>query len=241
MLFGRFRNIRSPFSPSVSISLPKGSVTPDTAATVFFGFYEASELRAIRHLMPRDLPMVELGGGIGVISSHVVQRLSHGPYRVVEANSRIIDVLVENLARNNTNSIPIEVTHGALDYSGQDAVKLNISYNHLNTQIDNQSDLDDEIDSAPTFTLGSLVIDWEAFSLIADIEGAEAEFILGNEPAFDRCRWLCLELHTTSFQGQLISIDDLVRGLRHKGFELVYMDGSVVTARRPTLEAPYMQ
>jgi len=231
-VFSRFIVIRSPRHPRVAIALPRNSVSPQTAPAVFFGFYEAAELRAINHLLPSGLPVVEIGGGVGVVSSHVIQKLSSGPLRVVEANPRLINILEYNLASNNVNKIPFEIVHGALDYSGHEMVGLEISASHLETRVKLQNEFLTGSDFAPALTLADVVNGWNDYSLIADIEGAEVEFILGDEPALDRCMWLCLELHRTSFQGQPVSISELLEGIANKGFELTYMDGPVVVARR---------
>jgi len=232
-IFSIFNSIRSPLSPSIVIFLPKGSVTLETAPAVFFGFYEAAELRAIKHQMPQDIPMIEIGGGVGVVSSHVIRRLKTGPYKVIEANSQIIDVISTNLSRNNSNGIAYEVIHGALDYSGRKLVNLTRSASHLETRVQEGFDFESDIDSAPAFSLSTLVNGWKTFGLIADIEGAESNFILGQDSSFDRCKWLCIELHDTHFKGRAVSIEDLVTGIQAKGFVVIYRDGAVVTAHRP--------
>jgi FkbM family methyltransferase len=231
-LFSRLPHIRSPRYPGIKIALPRESVTHQTAPAIFFGFYEAAELRAIKHQPPLDLPILEIGGGLGVISSHMIRKLRHGRYRVVEANAKLISTLERNLIYNNVNAVPFEILPGALDYSGQSRVTFETTDSHLESRVLHKPEFGIGKNFVPAFTLADLVKDWNEFGLIADIEGAEVQFILGIDAALDRCTWLCLELHETTFGGQSVSINDLIQGIKDKGFTLIYIDGPVVVGQR---------
>lgn len=144
----------------------------------------------------------------------------------------LISTLERNLISNNVNAVPFEILPGALDYSGQATVTFKTADSHLESRVLHKVELGFNNNSVPAFTLADLVKDWNEFGLIADIEGAEAQFIFGDDAALDRCTWFCLELHETTFDGQAVSIDDLVQGIKDKGFTLIYVDGPVVVGQR---------
>lgn len=84
----------------------------------------------------------------------------------------------------------------------------------------------------PTTTLRSIVADIGDFALVADIEGAEVSFIGGDGAALERCRWMCIELHDTTFEGEPWSRNRLMDALIGLGFELVHRDGATYVFTR---------
>ncbi len=66
-------------------------------STLFDGSYERPELELSEHFLLRELPVIELGGAIGVVSCFTNRCLSH-PQRhvVIEANSALVQTLSLN-------------------------------------------------------------------------------------------------------------------------------------------------
>src|SRR5687768_9453953 len=77
------------------------------------GRYERAELHLLRRWLEPDSPVVELGGGIGVVATLVNRRLSD-PARhvVVEANPSLIPVINRQRTANEAH---FRVEHGAVD------------------------------------------------------------------------------------------------------------------------------
>ncbi len=68
----------------------------------FFDNYEADERHALKHFLDPRLPVIELGGALGVIACLTNKRLNYPEkHVVVEANPGIIPLLKENRDRNN--------------------------------------------------------------------------------------------------------------------------------------------
>ena len=85
-------------------------------ALFLFDRYERGERDALRRFLDPDVPVVELGGAIGVLACLTNRRL-RDPARhvVVEANAALLPVLEANRARNGCRFV---VLHRALAYGG---------------------------------------------------------------------------------------------------------------------------
>lgn len=222
-------SVRSIKNPSVSIATSASGVGPKTAVSVFLGTYEASEVRCVKKYLPTNLPVLELGAGIGVVSSHIVRKLHAGPIVCVEANRGNLELLRQNIATNNRNDVEVQVVTAAIDYSPSGTVELKFGSGHLDVAVSSaalgRADLPQS--AVKAVTVGQLVDEWDSYCIVADIEGAETGFILGTEPAFDRCELLIIELHNSQYHDKEVSIPELVAGLEDRGFALVHRDGSV--------------
>jgi hypothetical protein len=84
-------------------------------------------------------------------------------------------------------------------------------------------------------SLSEIVVNrgFEQFSLISDIEGAEASMIF-DDPALDRCERMVIELHDSTYLGQRVDVTDLYEGLISRGFVVLEQQGPVFAlARHP--------
>ena len=80
------------------------------------GRYERPERELLRTYIEPARPVIELGGGLGVIASLINRRL-HDPERhvVVEANPSLLPVIDANRRRNDAR---FSIVHGAIAYGG---------------------------------------------------------------------------------------------------------------------------
>ena len=94
---------------------------PDPFTKLFLldGRYELPERRAVKRHLKRDLPVIELGGSLGVVAC-ITNKLLTDPtaHVVVEANPRAIPQLTLN---KTSNHCAFEIVNCALAY-GVDAV-----------------------------------------------------------------------------------------------------------------------
>ncbi len=74
-------------------------ITRRVKSSLLFHRYERGERQALRRHLDPAKPVVELGGGIGVVACVINRRLSN-PHRhvVVEANARLIEIIRANAA-----------------------------------------------------------------------------------------------------------------------------------------------
>jgi FkbM family methyltransferase len=144
---------------------------------------------ALRVLVP-DLPVVELGGGIGVVSCLINRGLTR-PDRhiVVEANPDLIPTLETN---RRLNACQFRIRNAALAYEGTEATLAVDSF--VSSRIGGEG----RRVRVPTTTLANLLEDttFRRVNLVVDIEGAEADLVEREGRLLAcRARTLIVETH----------------------------------------------
>lgn len=200
------------------------AVADSTRAMIFWGIFESGERRMIQRHLTGELDTVELGAGIGVISSYIARRLVPGRKLVcVEANPGLVPLIEQNVAINAADT-NLQVMGGAVDYSGAAEVSFAVSAaDHLGSRVDSTAS---STICAPALSLAA-VLDRAGitgrYALIADIEGAEHDLVRHDAAALERCDQIIAELHTRNGG----TIPGLLAQLDRLGFELVDRHGGV--------------
>lgn len=136
------------------------------------GIYEWKERYAAKHFIRRDLPVVDLGASLGVVSCLLNRRLVYPDRHVaVEANPDVFEMLQKN---RDHNGCKFEALHRAIGPNGT----VNIHYG--NGAITGGAFAPAAFSAqVPTITLSEIAATKKLnqFSLICDIEGAEIELI----------------------------------------------------------------
>jgi len=151
--------------------------TPAISRTVksrfVWGTYEDKERRLVETYVPADLPVIEGGGSIGVISNVINRKLQNPEnHLVIEANPDLLPILEKNRDLNNAN---YQVVHAALDQSGPEVTfylhKLSVGGSVQRTT--------GSPVTVPAVTVGGLIKKhgWDKVTLVIDIEGAELDLI----------------------------------------------------------------
>ncbi len=138
---------------------------------LLYGRYERTERELLRRHLNPSLPVVELGGGMGVVSCLVNARLENPRHHVVvEANPRMLPLIRSN---RELNGAQFELLHGAIAY-GAERVSLKADDDLLSSQV---ADLGAE--HVPTLTLQSVIerFGFDRCTLVCDIEGSEIELV----------------------------------------------------------------
>jgi FkbM family methyltransferase len=154
-------------------SVDHSSVSCKLKSRFYLGRYEAAERDAIARFLDPELPVVEFGGGIGVVSC-VANRCLRHPKRhvVVEANPHLLDQIERN---RSLNQCAFRLEHKALAY-GSDAVNFPIQEQYLASGLNCRTG---QTVRVPATSLAAL-LDARAFAtatLICDIEGAEFDLV----------------------------------------------------------------
>jgi FkbM family methyltransferase len=214
-------------------------IEASTKARLFFGFYEDYELAFVRKYLPEDLDVVELGSSLGIMSSHIAQRIL--PQRTlvcVEANPYLIPILHSNIRRNATNS-NIRLLNVAVDYSGEAEVPLTINSNTAWSKVGFAGGrLTAEYVMVKAVTLTSILTSTSIskYALVCDIEGAEAGIVFADRTALEGCQHMIVELHDTEFQGRPVTVERLRMAVeRNLGFTLVDRRSNAFYFARPTI------
>jgi FkbM family methyltransferase len=171
------------------------------------GNYERWEIEFVHRHLPADQQVVELGASIGGNSCQIDRRLAPGvPMTCVEANPELIPVLRGNLARNAAGR-RVDVVHAMVGpCSGTGRLQLDSS------TLRSSDSIGDRAVEVPAKTLADLVsgIAPGPYSLVCDIEGAEAAFLGNPGGVLDRCSCIIMEGHATAHLGKDLSLDDVL-------------------------------
>lgn len=165
-------------------------------STLFFGLHELDERSLLKQFLPRDLPIVEFGGGIGVISCLANRRIGQRErHIVVEANPHLIPLLEKN---RTLNRCAFTVVNKALAYDGPTvAFTTKSQFVGGGVGVGVNGCLEDVI-TVPTTTMKEIAdaAGLDEFSLICDIEGAEAALVCREiETLRARVPFLLVEVH----------------------------------------------
>lgn len=212
------------------------AVPPEVQARLLFRLYERAELRFVTGLLRTDLPVVEVGASIGVITIAARRRLAAPvPLLAVEANPALIEPLRRNLAAAGVDRL-VTVVHGAVAPTASGGtVRLALGSSSTDSRLA-EGHHDDPVPGpgiveVPAFSLGDLLTEHGVdgdFSLIADIEGAEATLLEHEGAALARCRQAIFELHDTTLHGAPITWAGLLERFEaDAGFSVAAQHGPV--------------
>jgi FkbM family methyltransferase len=197
--------------------------------------HEGNEREAAKRHVNTRLPLLELGGFIGVVAC-VTNRLLDDPtaHAVLEANPAVLDVLEANRRRNGCG---FRVIHGALSYGGAEA-EFFVGDDAMTGNVQGGTRGSVRV---PAMTLAGLLgsLGFERCSLICDIEGAETELVMREAHVIrDHVETFIVEFHP-DFTGEG-AVRDATERLRSVGFRevershatYVFVNQAVSSSRR---------
>lgn len=207
---------------------------PDSLTKLFLleGHYELPERRAVKQHLRRDLPVIELGGALGVVAC-ITNKLLTSPtaHVVVEANPLAIRQLSLN---KELNHCEFEIVNCAIAYDA-DAVTfcptIDLASNSIDSDGTQLSGTEAEVTVA-TVQLSKIVSEhgFQRFSLVCDIEGKEYDLVCREIEVLKKADVIILETHA-----RLIGDDKnklLMGKLKDAGFQIIAEDGFVTTLRQ---------
>jgi FkbM family methyltransferase len=213
-------------------SLDSPAIETIRKGSLFFGIYESAERALLNQWLPPDLPVVEFGGGIGVVSCLANRKLVRpAQHIVVEANPNLISLLERN---RDLNQCRFQVWNRALAY-GTESVAFRIHSHFLSGRVEgNKGSTDSGLTVPVPATSLKAVIEQSGFdqlSLICDIEGAEITLVereIGTICQHVRC--FLVELHPEITGEEAVS--RLIETLRTAGFTIRAENGSNLLLER---------
>lgn len=193
--------------------------TPAISRTIksrfVWGTYEDRERKLIaRHVRP-DLPVIEGGGSIGVISC-LTNRLLKRPadHIVIEANPELIGILTKN---RDLNGCKFDITCAALDQHGPTVT----FYLHKLSVGGSAQRATGKPVTVPAVTVKGLLEKhhWQKISLVLDIEGAEIDLVnMESETLKHHVAILIIEMHPMISKQE--EIDAALKKIEGLGFTL---------------------
>ncbi len=92
----------------VRLHIPRAILTAELWNAFELGYYEGSEIGALRQAVRPGDRVLEIGGGIGFISTFLLRELKAASVHTVEADGRLIPVIA---ATHALNGVSAQVTH----------------------------------------------------------------------------------------------------------------------------------
>jgi FkbM family methyltransferase len=208
-------------------SIAKDRVPANVVDLLLSDLYEQPERNALKQFLDPELPVVELGACIGVVSCLTNRRL-HKPEKhvVVEANPALLPLLEQNRARNDCH---FQIVHAAV-LDGAESVTFNVGDNILASGVHGEERQGVVVS---TVTLERLLNehDFERATLICDIEGAELQFVEHElKTLSERVVTIIMELHDRMVGHE--PTQRMLAALASVGFKIEKRDGDVVVLRK---------
>lgn len=200
---------------SISEDIPE-----DVVKSIISGNYEREEYYLVEKYLSPTEDCIELGAGLGYISTLIDSKLKNTQHVVLEPNPELIPILKKNQSLNSCN---FSILEGAYS-SSQSRVDLELGENFLSSSAYYQKKRDSI--EASAYSLESIIGNYniKEFSLVVDIEGMEYELI-NNEISLlkDKCRSIIIEFHEMETE----DYDNGLNVLEESGFILEEKLGAV--------------
>jgi len=214
----------------LTFSVDCQQISTSHKSTLAFGLHEMEERTLIKRWLPRDLPVVEVGGGLGVVAC-LTNRTLTNPDRhvVVEANPGMIAVLKCN---RDLNGCRFEILNKAIGYNCE-YVDLGVDAEFVGSSVLTAGKEAKTVKVAAT-TLSDLMSlrGFRRAGIICDIEGTEVEVIKQELPRLGaQVQYFMAEMHP-AILGQTV-VEDLLNNLLNLGFILQERLGDSVFFKRP--------
>ncbi|MGE0282486.1 MAG: FkbM family methyltransferase [Rhizobiaceae bacterium] len=213
----------------VTVRLPEG-VDVAAANALIRGKYEHEEATLITRHLPDHLPIIELGGSLGVVSALVRSKLKPDTrHLIVEANPRLIEICEANAAAGRAGT---EIIHGAVYYDGPVA-RFGIA-NEVHASAIGQSGSAEMIE-VPAVTLSQLFQRLGSpprFVLVSDVEGAEYDLFAQEAETLRHVELAIVELHPRNYAALGWNEAELIRNAASVGLQVAERLSDVVLLRR---------
>ena len=186
------------FTPhGVRLHIPRAILTLELWNAFELGYYEGSEIGALRQAVRPGDRVLEIGGGVGFISTYLLKELGAASVRTVEADTRLIPIIA---ATHALNGVSAQVIHavacrhdGTTTFHQQEAFWASSV-----VPLPGGSPV-----SLACVDLGRLVREEQPEVLVVDIEGGEAGIFEGLD--LPGVRSLVVEVHQPQIGGQGIA------------------------------------
>jgi FkbM family methyltransferase len=193
-----------------------------TAARIFFGIHESAEIRfALRHCTHKAI-VVELGCSIGVMAAALKRHKSIDQYIAVEPSTVNVEIARKVFRVINKDVV---ICHKAISYGSEEKSFLQNTGYITNAVMEGQKDnlAGEWVDNTTLSTILQEQGISGNYTLITDIEGAEADVFFKDVAALEKCDTIIAELEET----EIYSMEEQAHQLKKLGFVLMERYGNV--------------
>lgn len=184
----------------VSLEVPDQLLTKRIRAKLEAGQYEANEARAAQLMIDYGDRVLELGAGVGYISTICAMLAGAQNVMAVEANTRLLNTIRRNLDHNDCAETVL--LHGAVVQAKPRGGRVLLKNARAFWASGVQASESEDAISVPALELGDLFEVHKPTVVIMDVEGAEAD--LFDAPWPDHVRVVALELHPNIYDDTVI-------------------------------------
>lgn len=166
------------------------------------GEYEGHEAHAARMRIKPGMQVLEIGAGLGYVSSVCAHMAGDKNVVSLEANPKMISAARANLVRNGYENVLLE--HGAIVGDGHPNETVNFRAGGLfwgGATLSVGEKRDDMI-SVPAYRVRPLLMEIRPRFVMLDVEGGEADLFKKPWPPF--VRFVVLELHPKKYEKTVI-------------------------------------
>jgi FkbM family methyltransferase len=182
---------------------------------ILTGMHESAERELARGYLVADVPLIDLGAGLGTVSIAAAAALGI-PYVIAcEPNTDLVPVLRRNMAVNRVDGVTVPM---GIWYGDQKPYLVDTDNRWTGISLQSGAQSGQRGRPVPAITLSELLEEHldsdEPFQLVCDIEGLEWQlFRVESELLASRCVCLVVELHadpSASGTASRRSIDELL-------------------------------
>lgn len=186
---------RSPFIRSRGMNIPKHPqlTTGRVRGALREGTYERKECDAVMRVVKAGDRVLELGGGLGYMSTLLSVKKNVERVISYEANPTLIPYIRSVHAANNVQNV--EVRNALLSPAAGDPVPFYVRKNFLGSSMDHDADPGSIVETVQIekHPISDTLADLKPNVLVCDIEGAEAEVLPSGD--WSGLRAAIIELH----------------------------------------------
>ena len=235
-VFLRFAEMRgietTKFQPhGVDVVIPKGVDDGIRYQLTRGRIYEEPEARLVKTFLKPGMPVVELGGSLGVISALIRSVIgADAQHIIVEANPALIDTCRSN-AIGETDGSNTKIVRAAVDYSGNETVTFaNSPRAHIG-----MVSRDGKGITVPASRFRDVVakLDADRFALVCDIEGMEADLFEKERDLLSRMDVIVVETHPNWFDDGQDTVNRIIGWCEEAGLKLIEHTDHVLCLVRP--------
>ncbi len=177
-------------------------------SVMYRDIYEIPELRILGQTLESEDRVLEIGGGVGFVSTYVARKCGDANITVVEANPDLIPLIEEN---HRLNGVGPRIINAAATPDDRATETFHVAENFWSSSTTATGTRKINV---PAINTNSLLAECDPTYLIVDIEGAESEII----PTLNlrNVRKLLIELHPQF--SSMTAANDVILQLYRKGF-----------------------
>ena len=175
----------------VSIPFVPAIITPRIERPMRAGRYEGGEVMATRDMVRAGDRVLELGGGVGLVSTVAAQVPGVEKVVTIEANPDLLPLIRETHRINGVENV--ELRNGVVVRKGAGPVNFYLRPDFWASSMEPDSRPYDRVVSLYPWPLADLIAELRPTVISADIEGGEIEVFDGI--ALDGVRVIIIELH----------------------------------------------